>query len=179
MSTTYTPSMICTKCSENLPLDKFSSYKYKKPDGSTATRKYTQCNFCRNKAQYERRKNNPEAYERLKARWRRKAAKQKEDRPDMFKKRLESYKESGVLKGHHLKRYGVSLEQYLEMLRAQDYKCLICEVKAEELDRDLCVDHCHTTGKIRGLLCNSCNTALGLLKEREDLILKAIEYIKK
>src|SRR4051812_36980393 len=54
-------------------------------------------------------------------------------------------------------RYGITLEDKLEMLRNQDGKCIIC---GEEMDR-MVVDHCHKTGKVRGILCDNCNRGLG------------------
>ena len=63
------------------------------------------------------------------------------------------------------------------MLEKQNYKCKICGNGEEEAGHELRVDHCHNTGKIRGLLCSQCNTALGLLKDNPDNIQKALEYI--
>lgn len=54
------------------------------------------------------------------------------------------------------KLYGITLEQYQELLAKQDGRCAICK-----RDRPLSVDHCHTTGRIRGLLCSSCNIVVG------------------
>ena len=45
--------------------------------------------------------------------------------------------------------------------------------------RRLCVDHCHTTGNVRGLLCDTCNTALGKFRDNIDLLNEAIKYLKK
>ena len=75
----------------------------------------------------------------------------------------------------HLKgKYGITLEQYNEMHQAQDDCCKICNNKTDKL----VVDHCHTTGEIRGLLCSTCNSAIGLLKEDPKVISNAIEYLK-
>src|SRR6266851_2205326 len=56
-----------------------------------------------------------------------------------------------------LKRYGISEEEYERLLRLQNGVCAICKEKPEGW---LCVDHCHLTGKVRGLLCKNCNSAL-------------------
>lgn len=74
------------------------------------------------------------------------------------------------------KRYGVSLEQYNKMLAEQDNVCYIC--KDNKSNKALAVDHCHTTGQVRRLLCSNCNTSLGLLKEDIGLMEKLIEYVK-
>ena len=71
--------------------------------------------------------------------------------------------------------YGISLAQYDEMLRGQGGVCKICKKPSERSRRRLAVDHCHITGKIRGLLCGSCNTKLGFLEKFSKEI---IEYLK-
>ena len=73
---------------------------------------------------------------------------------------------------------------YNEMLQQQNFVCAICLRPETFLGRGgkirpLCVDHCHTTGKVRGLLCNSCNVALGNLNDDYQRILNAAEYIRK
>ncbi len=76
-------------------------------------------------------------------------------------------------------RYGITHEQYEDMLEKQGGVCAICETFELRKDsRYLVVDHCHTTNEIRGVLCHKCNTALGLFNDKEELLLKAIEYLK-
>jgi hypothetical protein len=70
-------------------------------------------------------------------------------------------------------RYGITPEQYDDMLKSQDFKCAICGSEAE-----LCVDHCHTTGSVRGLLCHLCNVSLGGFKDNIASLAKAIEYLE-
>ena len=79
---------------------------------------------------------------------------------------------------HIRHRYGLEWEQYLDMYESQDKKCAICKSSLELLDGSTCVDHCHTTGKIRGLLCNLCNRGLGQFKERLDLLKEAVKYVE-
>lgn len=79
-----------------------------------------------------------------------------------------------------LRVYGISLEQYNQMRITQNHKCKICEV--DELNagkKGLVIDHDHETGKIRGLLCGSCNRALGYFKDRLDILNKAVDYLSK
>jgi len=73
-------------------------------------------------------------------------------------------------------RYGITIEEYLELYEQTDGKCAICDVRPDT--RALHVDHNHTTGNIRGLLCHHCNTAIGLLKEDPNIISKVLEYLK-
>ncbi len=81
------------------------------------------------------------------------------------------------------KRFGISLEEFELMLESQKHVCAICGHPERSIDhrtkrvRSLAVDHCHTTGKIRGLLCSDCNTALGLLKDNPETMANMIIYI--
>lgn len=63
-------------------------------------------------------------------------------------------------------KYGLTIGQFLDMAEAQDHKCPLCEktcAKSENIASGLHVDHCHSTGKVRGLLCSQCNRLLGKL----------------
>ena len=83
-----------------------------------------------------------------------------------------------------LKRaYGITLDEYEKLLSKQDKKCAICGIdnngKYRNKPRAFAVDHCHTTGKIRGLLCSDCNTGIGLLKDNINFLQSAIKYLNK
>lgn len=71
------------------------------------------------------------------------------------------------------KRYGVTEEEIVDVL---DKKC--CEICGATETR-LCIDHCHETGKIRGLLCETCNTAIGKLKDDVQILKNAVKYLTK
>ncbi len=82
-------------------------------------------------------------------------------------------------RANNLKRmFGMSLEEYDEKLKAQDGVCAICGGLCKSGKR-LAVDHNHTTGKIRDLLCGNCNGGLGKFLESPELLLKAADYIRK
>lgn len=74
-----------------------------------------------------------------------------------------------------LKKYKISLETYTSMLDGQNGKCKICGIKPE---KRLAVDHCHTTGKVRAMLCAHCNLAVGNVKEDPIIAANLLEYIK-
>jgi hypothetical protein len=80
--------------------------------------------------------------------------------------------------------YGITLIDYEAMFAAQNGVCAICQMPEVVNDhktqkpRRLAVDHCHKTRKIRGLLCNACNTALGKLKDNPQLIERAAAYVR-
>lgn len=79
----------------------------------------------------------------------------------------------------NLKRmFGMSIEEYDKKLAQQNGVCAICGGTCVSGKR-LAVDHNHTTGKIRDLLCGNCNGGLGKFKENPDIMLKAIEYLRK
>lgn len=75
------------------------------------------------------------------------------------------------------KQYGISADDYWSMLAKQNGCCLICYHKPSTGARRLAVDHCHTTGKVRGLLCSRCNTALGLFRDNPMMLEAAKRYL--
>lgn len=77
-----------------------------------------------------------------------------------------------------LNLYGISAQQYNDLLIKQDYLCAICGKHQSDSHKGLCVDHCHETKTVRGLLCISCNLAIGQLKHNLTILKKAIEYLK-
>lgn len=80
----------------------------------------------------------------------------------------------------HIKRkYNLSIDQYNSMIDAQDSKCSICSYMFGQRKGDIHVDHCHTTGKIRGLLCDRCNRGLGYFKDDIQSLANAIKYLTK
>ena len=76
------------------------------------------------------------------------------------------------------KLYGISLEDYRNLLSEQNNSCKICERPQSMFKRKFAVDHCHTTGKVRGLLCMNCNTSLGLMKENPNAVENMRNYIE-
>lgn len=76
-----------------------------------------------------------------------------------------------------LLRYNLSEKDYLNLLEEQKHVCAICENPPSKT-RPLVVDHCHETGRIRGLLCYGCNRALHTI-DNKDLFVKAMNYINK
>jgi len=81
------------------------------------------------------------------------------------------------------KRFNITLEQYREMQKQQNNVCAICGSPEIDIDnrtqkvRDLAVDHCHTTHKVRGLLCRGCNQGLGNFKDNTQFLHNAINYL--
>lgn len=115
-----------------------------------------------NKRIREKRANDPEYRERKKQYqrdWRKKNA-----------TKQATYKRRSILKN----TYGLTLEEHDALLKKQEGVCAICKISPA-----VCVDHCHKTGKVRGLLCHACNRSIGMLKDDINVLKSAINYLKK
>ena len=77
-------------------------------------------------------------------------------------------------RGQLKRQYGISSADYDALLAKQDGVCATCGKPSEET---LCVDHCHATGTIRGLLCRQCNFALGCFTDRQAAMMAALAYL--
>jgi len=83
----------------------------------------------------------------------------------------------------YLKRtYSIDSKEYWRLHADQEGKCAVCQGEGftmkESHKLKLVVDHCHTTGEVRGLLCHNCNRALGLLKDSKESLYRAIKYLE-
>lgn len=76
---------------------------------------------------------------------------------------------------YRLDRYNIDAEAFAIMLEEHDGVCGICKKPPKK--GLLCIDHCHKTGRVRGLLCRNCNTAIGLLEDDPGLLGDALEYL--
>ena len=79
-------------------------------------------------------------------------------------------------------QYNLSVEQYDELLKKQNFTCRICNkkdnTKITSTNFPLVIDHCHKTNKIRGLLCSQCNILLGMAKDETSILESAIKYLE-
>ena len=73
-------------------------------------------------------------------------------------------------------RYGLTHNEVYALYTSQNECCAICKSALNDV---FVIDHCHSTGRVRGLLCNQCNQAIGLLKENAQSFLNAIDYLNK
>lgn len=142
---------ICISCNVAKPLEDFYRESRVK-DGRQA-----RCKKCHIKTTEKYRKKNPELYK--------KASKKYWDNLNEKKKH-----------NNWIKRYGISAEEYQKMYDDQKGVCKICQNQCQT-KQTLSVDHCHKTGKVRGLLCIKCNTALGMLNDNVLLFKEAINYL--
>ena len=157
-SSEYDESRPCQRCGE--PLDESNSSSSRRK-----ARSYT-CNPCIRKRQKEYYAANPEALERRKElrRIRKTATKEKVREMDR--------------KTYLVRVYGLMPEEHDAMLKAQNYRCAVCEGTDTAPYNYFCVDHCHSTGVIRGLLCFSCNIMLGKAKDNPTTLRRGAAYLE-
>ena len=104
-----------------------------------------------------------------------------ERRRELRKKNPEKYREHGRRRywkdplKNKLYKFNINKEQYNQMFTSQDGKCAICNNEMKVIN----IDHCHETNIVRGLLCTSCNTGIGKLKEDINIMKSAINYLTK
>lgn len=142
---------VCYKCKRSLPYGCFGSA----PKAHTKLKLDGYCFECR--AEYSRsdyQKHRPVRLQKAKDR-------------DPAKSRA----------SHRKRKYGISEADFAALLESQGGRCKICGQQGTE-PYQLCVDHSHTTGKIRGLLCSGCNSGLGYFKDSPSLMRLAIAYLK-
>lgn len=82
-------------------------------------------------------------------------------------------------KYHLKKKFNITIEQYDDMRRRQKFKCAICRIDEKYFNKRMVVDHCHSSGVIRGLLCGKCNFLIGFAKDSTKSLSSAIKYLNK
>ena len=96
------------------------------------------------------------------------------------KRRNRSYECVTCQRDYELRRrYGIGNDEYQAIFEAQRGLCAICGVHQNEISQALSVDHCHESGKVRGLLCGKCNVGLGQFNDDIEGLEAAITYLKK
>lgn len=162
----------CKRCCETKPLNLFFKNKNNK-DGHAY-----ECKECVRMRINAARLAKPEHYKQQSKKWRENNPNYVQQWQARNRKRTKVHKRSTYLKS----TYGISIDQYEDMRVAQQYRCYICNKHENEIPNAgptaLNVDHCHTTGSIRKLLCMSCNIALGKLNDDVNLLQRCIEYVK-
>jgi hypothetical protein len=93
------------------------------------------------------------------------------------KTRIDKQKQYLSVRKHQLKTYGLSLEEYNSLLDKQQGCCAICGTHQDKFKIKLSIDHCHTSKKVRGLLCSNCNHGLGQFKDSVIFLKSAIDFL--
>ena len=136
-----------------------------------------ECKSCKNQKARERTQTDPSFREKERLRGKEKYKRAKEKHLAITKKYYEEHLQER--KNLHLqKKYSITMDDKILMREEQENKCSICQVVFES-DKHAYVDHCHTTNKVRGLLCHSCNSGLGMFKDSICSLERAISYLKK
>jgi len=106
-----------------------------------------------------------------------KIASKKRYKPKPKKKRQPYNKHKALIR--MLKyRYNLTYDEYVELYNKQNGKCAICKTSKQlGSNSGLLVDHCHKTNKVRGLLCNNCNSGIGKLQDDINILYSAIKYL--
>lgn len=94
------------------------------------------------------------------------------------KRRYREYYHESVRFSIVKRKYGITKDQFNEMFNNQQGCCAICKQHQSLFNRTLAVDHCHTTGQVRGLLCGQCNLLLGHANDNIEILLSAIAYLQ-
>jgi len=163
---------ICSTCKINKPIEEFKRDRNRK-DG-----RYPICKNCdklyakkrRERYPNDHRIANKKCYDKNKKKYHETGKKWKKKNPDkvrIYEKKCE------------LRRYGITLDEYTKLAARQGNVCGICSSQQIKRYKYLTVDHCHKTGKIRGLLCATCNLALGLLGDSLKDIHNILQYLEK
>jgi len=102
------------------------------------------------------------------------------EKPEQYRnyvrKRRQKY-EGKYRRVANLKTFGLTIQDYEQMLIQQNGQCAICGVTKCQSGRRFAIDHCHFTGRIRGLLCLRCNQAIGKLNDNYFLLQQAADYV--
>ena len=170
---TISRTKVCTQCGIDKPLSEFGKHKCMK-DGIRSD-----CKACGVKAVVEYNKNHPE---------------KKRARDKIYREKHKA-KVNGLCRKHRnmpknktkqrayirnwnlMNTYGITTDDYNDMFIEQAGQCAICGIHQSELKKKLHVDHNHETGKVRGLLCDGCNIALGRMKDDVRILQNAIKYL--
>lgn len=143
-------------------------YKENKPHAHETNSAWQQANSEKlNRKARDRYKKDPEHVLAIHKRWRETPA---------GKAKLKAYQKERYRRVQ-LAQYDLTEEQYASILEDQGGTCAICNSPPKKIN--LAVDHCHTTGKVRGILCGTCNRALGLFKDSSRTLKAAAAYLEK
>lgn len=98
-------------------------------------------------------------------------------RKEIYKNNPEKFKNISRINSWKKMNINITIEEYNILFSKQDGKCAICFTDQRSLKRSLSVDHCHTTGRIRGLLCSVCNRSIGNFHDNVGTLQSAINYL--
>lgn len=175
---------ICKKCGINKPISEFHQ------NLRNEDKKDIVCRICIRASKVAWEAKNPGSMKKARKKWEdnnrdklNAARREYYSRPEVKEHRraiVKKKKAEGTYKFYYIKfKYGLTRLDFENLLKSQDHKCAICFNEITWGDRKTHIDHCHTTGKIRGILCEQCNKGLGCFKDNENALRNAINYLLK
>lgn len=151
----------CRRCSQTRPVEHFPIRRWETAKGEPRVGRQARCRECLKAIRL---------HERLTS--------------DAYQRRLHDpvnrqHRKRALFQNHLMRTYGITLEDWARMLESQQGRCAICERDIRDATlSDVNVDHCHESGKVRGLLCLNCNMAIGLLLDRPETLRRATSYLE-
>lgn len=167
-------SKICSKCSESKPRSEFNKLRGKE-------RAY--CKVCHVASAAKWASDNKEKRRAYQRKWvaenrdkaREYGRKTYSRMPEAAKEKKRAYRK----KRHLERKYGITQDEWQRMFDAQGGVCALCQVPGRTGKHGkLAVDHCHETGRVRGLLCTPCNVSIGILGETAERLQRVVSYLK-
>ena len=169
----------CSTCGESKPLSEFQKRATSRDGHKPA------CKVCSSKSYRKWRKANLESVRERKRKWRDANSESERERRRKWRAaNSEREAEQGrkwyqnnlerVRERSRKRKYGLDTPTFEAMLVGQHYCCAICNTSIDDSSN---IDHCHTTGIVRGLLCSACNKGLGHFKDDVQLLASAIDYL--
>ena len=171
----------CNACERDLPLESFNKctsitrgYQYKCKECTAIYNSSEKVKAKKREEIKQWRKDNPEKKKEQKKRH------YEKHHEKCLKRSKEWYhtNKDRYRNGAMLRKYGISLEEYNALREQQNYECALCKKHEDENYQGLVIDHSHVTGKVRKLLCTSCNVGLGMFQDNPELLEKAAEYLR-
>lgn len=166
-----TLTKVCTKCTVAQPLDEFYV------NNTRSGQRMAACKSCQRAAASEWKRKNPDRARKQLYEWRDKNMDKMTAATERWRERNPE-KQAANARRYGLRRFGLTPEQYDDMLAAQQFSCAICRKHQTLFKRRLAVDHHHETGKVRALLCDNCNKGIGCLQEDPEIFAAAVAYLK-
>jgi hypothetical protein len=154
------------------------------------------CVYCKREKDARWKNNNREQHNAASVKWKKENREHynqwlREDRkkdPEKYRQyernSVNKYGITKIRRTEVLRIHGLTIEQHDKMIKLHENRCAICKKEETRKGRSgsitpLCIDHCHLSNKIRGLLCHDCNTGIGKFKDSIDFLVNAIEYLKR
>lgn len=161
---------VCTACKIEKPIESFYAHKGAK-DGRTC-----QCKECGKKRLLKWRRDNPERFARIKSRWLENNPEKRREVCAKYRAKNKERIKQNTRRSLLSRKYGLTVEDLEKRISEQNNKCPIC---LDALGKSPHVDHCHTTGEVRGVLCHLCNVGLGSFRDSPEALNRAAQYLRR